>query len=191
MTKHVHFFGFSLLSLGVSIGLVACQSNPVPETTKAPTHLPKEQQQTHTPEGVKITPYDYPEIVRKKAPAVVVQPPKPTVQKFDDGQDTPAVKHLTQATKTAFQNGQWAEAEKYALHMQRLAPQSYESYYWLAEIALKQNKAANAESLVRRGLSYAQSNQTKKQLWQTLLKSGQVQKKQSLITEAQTQLKAL
>lgn len=183
-------FKFTLLALCFTFGLAACQSTPTPEKKPSPT-VTKNKPQHETPEGIKVTPYERPEIIREKAPEISIPQSKAPTQRFDDGQDTPAVKHLVQATKTAFQNGQWAEAEKYALHMQRLAPQSYESYYWLAEIALKQNKATNAESLARRGLSYAQTSQAKKQLWQVLLRSGQTQKKQVLIQEAQTHLKVL
>ena len=181
-----------LLSMGITVGLTACQSTPTPNKTVVPTPSTPIKPTVNTPDGIKITTYDYPEIIREKAPIVVSQPKVlPTPQKFDDGRETPAVKNLLQATKTAFQQGKWSEAEKYALHAQRLAPQSNEGYYWLAEIALKQNKASNAESLARRGLSYAQTPSSKKQLWQVILKSGQVQKNTALIQEAQARLKAL
>lgn len=184
-----------LLGVGIIVGLTACQSTPVPQKVTPHTPPTPTKPSVTTSDGVKITTYDYPEIIREKAPKVpiVTSQPKvlPTPQKFDDGRETPAVKHLLQATKIAFQQGKWAEAEKYALHVQRLAPQSDESYYWLSEIALKQNKASNAESLARRGLSYAQTQSSKKQLWQVILKSGQIQKNTALIQEAQTRLKAL
>ena len=181
-----------LLSVGITVGLLACQSTPMPEKTVVATPSTPSKSTVNTPDGIKITTYDYPEIIREKAPIVVSQPKVlPTPQKFDDGRETPAVKNLLQATKTAFQQGKWSEAEKYALHVQRLAPQSNEGYYWLAEIALKQNKASNAESLARRGLSYAQTPSAKKQLWQVILKSGQIQKNTALIQEAQARLKAL
>ena len=187
-----HTSRFFWLTLALSFGLVACQSTPLPQKEVAPpVKVTESQKQTvPTPDGVKITPYDHPEIIREKAPNVISTPKTP-IQEFDDGRDTPAIQHLLQATRSAFQKGQWAEAEKYAMHVQRLAPQSSESYYWLAEVALKQNKASNAESLARRGLSYAQNTTAKKQLWQVLLKSGQLQKKSILIQEAQSQLKAL
>ena len=181
-----------LLSVGITVGLMACQSTPMPEKTVVATPSTPSKSTVNTPDGIKITTYNYPEIIREKAPIVVSQPKVlPTPQKFDDGRETPAVKNLLQATKTAFQQGKWSEAEKYALHVQRLAPQSNEGYYWLAEIALKQNKAINAESLARRGLSYAQTPSAKKQLWQVILKSGQIQKNTALIQEAQARLKAL
>ena len=181
-----------LLSVGITVGLTACQSTPMSEKTVVATPSTPSKPTVNTPDGIKITTYDYPEIIREKAPIVVSQPKVPAApQKFDDGRETPAVKNLLQATKTAFQQGKWSKAEKYALHVQRLAPQSNEGYYWLAEIALKQNKASNAESLARRGLSYAQTPSAKKQLWQVILKSGQIQKNTALIQEAQARLKAL
>ncbi len=61
---------------------------------------------------------------------------------------------------------------------------------YLAMIANHKNQAKNAESLARRGLSYAQTDAMKRQLWMVILKSGQLQKKAELIQEAQNKLKS-
>ena len=74
-----------------------------------------------------------------------------------------------QKTQTAYRQGQWSQAQSYAMQAQRLAPQS----------------------LARRGLSYAQSNAMKKQLWSIILKAGQMQKNQKTIQQAQTAIKSL
>lgn len=58
-------------------------------------------------------------------------------------------------------------------------------------IANRKNQPANAEALALRGLSYAQSNAMKKQLWNVVLKAGQMQKKTSTISKAQNALKTL
>ena len=58
-------------------------------------------------------------------------------------------------------------------------------------IANRKNQPANAEALAKRGVSYAQSSAMKKQLWQTILKAGQQQKKNSTINQALTELKRL
>ncbi|MFY0084842.1 tetratricopeptide repeat protein, partial [Acinetobacter baumannii] len=50
---------------------------------------------------------------------------------------------------------------------------------------------ANAESLARRGLSFAQSQAMKKQLWLTILKAGQQRNNPKTVQEAQQALKAL
>ena len=60
---------------------------------------------------------------------------------------------------------------------------------YLAMIANHKNQAKNAESLARRGLSYAQTDAMKRQLWMVILKSGQLQKKAELIQEAENNRK--
>ncbi len=65
------------------------------------------------------------------------------------------------------------EAERYALQAQRLAPQAAETYLFLALTANHKQQYSNAESLARRGLSFAQSQAMKKQLWLVILKAGQ------------------
>ena len=96
-----------------------------------------------------------------------------------------------QKTQTAYRQGQWSQAQSYAMQAQRLAPQSSETFLYLALIANQQKQPANAESLARRGLSYAQSNVMKKQLWSMILKAGQMQKNQKTIQQAQTAIKSL
>ena len=53
------------------------------------------------------------------------------------------------------------EAERYALQAQRLAPQAAETYLFLALTANHKQQYSNAESLARRGLSFAQSQAMK------------------------------
>ena len=62
---------------------------------------------------------------------------------------------------------------------------------YLAMISNHKNQARNAESLARRGLSYAQSTAMKRQLWQIILKSAQLQRNAKVITEAQEKIKSL
>ena len=96
-----------------------------------------------------------------------------------------------QKTQQAYTQGKWNEAEAAALQAQRLAPQSAETFLYLALVAQKKNKPANAEALAQRGLSYAQSNAMKKQLWLVILKAAQQQKDQKMIQQAQKALKSL
>ena len=185
--------GFLLLCLvlGGSITLVGCQSTSVQKPTQT-QNLPKTESvpQVKTPEGIKITPYERPEIKREQL-QVVIPPQQQTQQKFDDGRQLPAFKQLMQQTQTAFKQGKWNEAEQAAMHAQRLAPQSAETYMYLAMISNHKNQASNAESLARRGLSYAQTNTMKRQLWQIILKSAQLQKNAKTIQEAQARIQAL
>lgn len=171
------------------IGLAGCQSLPTlqqePEKP-APQTAPEAQK---TPPGVKITPYEQEEI--KRRPVQVVIPKQKVQQHFKDGRELPAFKNLMQQTQAAYKKGQWSQAESYALQAQRLAPQSAETFLYLSMVANRQNKAANAEALARRGLSYAQSNAMKKQLWLNILKAAQSQNSSQTIRQAQSALRAL
>lgn len=174
------------------VGLVGCQS--LPTQTNAPKKkeepVQEKPQGVKTPDGIKITPYDRPEIKREPLQVIVPQQKAPA-QKFNDGQGLPVFKQLMQQAQSALKQGQWDNAEKFALQAQRVAPQSAETFLYLALIANHKNQAANAESLARRGLSYAQSNAMRKQLWLTILKAGQTQKNNQTIQEAQARLKSL
>ncbi|ENK7511823.1 tetratricopeptide repeat protein, partial [Acinetobacter baumannii] len=102
----------------------------------------------------------------------------------------PAFKTLMQKTEQAYKNQQWSEAERYALQAQRLAPQAAETYLFLALTANHKQQYSNAESLARRGLSFAQSQAMKKQLWLVILKAGQQRNNPKTVQEAQQALKA-
>lgn len=172
----------------ITVALAACQMTP--PTSQSPTKASEKNQEQQkgisTPDGIKITPYDRPEIQREK----IILPTQQSQQRFDDGRNLPAYQQLIKNTHNAFKQAKWDEAEKNALNAQRLAPQSPEAFMYLAMIANHKNQAKNAESLARRGLSYAQTDAMKRQLWTVILKSGQLQKKPQLIQEAQNKLKS-
>ena len=181
-----------IISLTVMMTLVGCQTTPQykSKVTK-PVEKPKTSKPSvPTPDGVKITPYDHPEIKREKIPVVVPQQ-KVKSQKLDDGQNIPAFKNLMQQTQVSFQKGQWDAAERSALQAQRLAPQSAETFLYLARIANQKKQYANAESLARRGLGFAQSSAQKKMFWNVILQSGQQLKNQQTVAEALRQLQSL
>ncbi|BCX74699.1 MAG: tetratricopeptide repeat protein [Pseudomonadota bacterium] len=184
-----------LISLMGILALAGCQTTP--QHTKPPTkpvEKPDTSQQKNnvpTPDGVKITPYERPEIKREKVPTVIVPQQKAQTQKFEDGQSIPAFKQLMQQAQTAYQKQQWDEAERFALNAQRLAPQSAEVFSYLARIAQQKKQYANAESLARRGLSYAQTTAQKKVFWNTILQSAQQLKNQKTVAEASKQLQSL
>lgn len=175
--------------LGLTLVLIGCQTSPEPVTT--PNISPDKPSGIPTPEGVKITPYEQPNIQRKSIP---VQPPapKPTVQqRFKDGRNLPAFQALMKQTQNAYAKMQWNEAESYALQAQRIAPQAAETFLYLAMIANQKHQSVNAEALANRGLSYAQSNAMKKQLWAVILKAATLQKNSTKILQAQNAIKAL
>lgn len=181
-------FKQSLILSSLVASLIACNSVPTPPTTQ-PTQTPTPVQ-PKAPTGVTTTPYEQAEIKRQP---FVVQPPQQTVQKqhFEDGLQLPAFKQLMQQSQQALQKGQLDQAEQYAMQAQRLAPQSAENFLYLAQIAQQRNQLNNAESLARRGLSFAQNQTVEKQLWQVILKTAQQQNKSKTIAEAQTQLQRL
>lgn len=189
VTKTAYF-----MSLIGMLALAGCQTAPQRTTPPVkPVEKPNTAQQNKvpTPDGVKITPYDRPEIKREKVPTVIVPQQKAQTQKFEDGQNIPAFKQLMQQAQTAYQKQQWDEAERFALHAQRLAPQSAEVFSYLARIAQQKKQYANAESLARRGLSYAQTTAQKKVFWNTILQSAQQLKNQKTVAEASKQLQSL
>ena len=174
--------------VAVTFALSACQEviSP-PEVSK-----PIEKQAEKTPEGITITPYEHAEIKRESVPVVIPKATVPT-QRFEDGRNIPAFKALMQETQQAYQQGQWNQAENAALQAQRLAPQAAEAaeaYLYLALVANQKQQFANAEALAQRGLSYAQSDAMKKQLWLAALKAAQSQKNTVKIQQAQIALKA-
>ncbi|MDM1336321.1 tetratricopeptide repeat protein [Acinetobacter pseudolwoffii] len=170
------------------LSLVGCQSFPEPEKPTAPAKPAAEKPKPQTPDGVVITPYDRPEIKRQK---IVIPEQKPKSQKFDDGRNLPAFKRLMQQTQQAYAKQQFSQAEAAAVQAQRLAPQASETYLYLGMIANRKNQPARADAFALRGLSYAQSNAMKKQLWQVRLKAAQQQKNTKAIQNAQQALKGL
>lgn len=169
------------------LGLVGCQSMSEPEQPAAPSKPPVQQKpKSSTLDGVVITPYDRPEIKRQK---IVIPEQKPQSQKFDDGRNLPAFKKLMQQTQQAYSKQQYNQAETSAVQAQRLAPQASETYLYLGLIANRKNQPARADAFALRGLSYAQTNAMKKQLWQVRLKAAQLQKNTKAIQQAQQALK--
>lgn len=173
----------------IILGIAGCQSLPEPKQEAPKKPVQKDQKkEIRDPSGVIIHPDDRPEIQHQR---IVIPQQQERVQKFDDGRSLPAFKKLMQQTQTAYVQGQLNEAEDAATQAQRLAPQSAETFLYLAMIANRKNQPANAEALAQRGLSYAQSNAMKKQLWNAMLKAGQKQNKMATVQKAQQALKGL
>jgi hypothetical protein len=173
----------------IVLGLAGCQSLPAPEQNAPEKKVQKEPpKEIRDPSGVIIHPYDRPDIERKR---LVVPEQQERVQRFEDGRNLPAFKKLMQQTQAFYAKGELNKAEDSAMQAQRLAPQSAETFMYLAMIANRKNQPANAEALAQRGLSYAQSGPMKKQLWKIILQAGQKQKKTQTIQKAQQALKAL
>lgn len=177
---------FATFAVGTVATIVACQSLP---EASAPQPAPEKLQTVTTPEGVVIRPYEREEIKRQSLQVVV--PQQSVQQKLEDGRRLPAFQKLMQQTKVAYKQGQFNQAETAALQAQRLAPQATETYLYLALIANQKKQPANAEALARRGLTYAQSDAMKRQLWLVIQKAAQQQNNAKSLTQAQQALKNL
>lgn len=183
-------FSFCLCAVIALTGCQSMTSKPAPKkTTKTPQTSQKQDVKPPTSPGVTIKPYEREEI--KRQPVQVVVPVQKTVQKFDDGESLPAYKNLMSQSKAAYKSGQLANAESLALQAQRLAPQSAETFLYLSLISNEKNDAKNAESLAKRGLTYAQTDAIKRQLWLSIQRSAQKQNNTALAQEATTALKSL
>lgn len=183
------------VGLGLSCTLSGCQSSPqvssVPNKSSGPAAAAEKKPQVYENDGIKIIPYDRPEIKREKLEVIVPdQKPRPSAPS-QDGRNIPAFKSLIQQTQQSFQRGQLEAAEKSAMQAQRLAPQAAETYMYLAMIANQEKQPKNAESLARRGLTYARTTTMQRQLWQIILKSAQLQQNSVLQKEAQSRLQSL
>ncbi|PNK59976.1 tetratricopeptide repeat protein [Psychrobacter sp. FDAARGOS_221] len=84
--------------------------------------------------------------------------------------------------------GQLSAAQSTFTRAQRLAPQSSAVYFYLSQVALKQNQPLKAEAMARRGLVVAQSSARKKALWQLVLMAAQDQGNTRVINEARAAL---
>lgn len=180
--------GFLALTI---VSLVGCSTFSLHQEEKTAPQKPTEpaKKTVETPDGVKITPYEQEEIKRK--PIRVVVPEQKAKQQFNDGRSLPAFKNLIQQTQNAYSQKKWDDAERFALQAQRLAPQAAETFMYLALVANQKGQYSAAESLARRGLSYAQSTPMKRQLWQAILVAGQKQNNTRTVQQAQQALKSL
>ena len=187
---------FKYMGLMALFVLAGCTSNTPSHQHKKvviklgePPSSSQQKKKTTPPTGVKVTPYEQKEIKKQSVPVVV--PEQKPQQKFNDGSQLPAFRTLMQKTQTAYKNQQLSEAERYAQQAQRLAPQAAETYFYLGLIADQRKQFANAEALARRGLSYAQSNAMKKQLWMIILRASEARKHTNKAQEARKIIQSL
>ncbi|MDY6450466.1 tetratricopeptide repeat protein [Acinetobacter faecalis] len=178
-----------VLSTCMILGLVGCQNLPMKSDSKKTDSTTKPQaKEIRNANGVVIKTYELDEIKREK---LHTAPSSTTKQKLEDGESLPAYKNLMSQAKTSYNAGQFDKAEGLILQAQRLAPQSADTYLYLSLVALQKNNAKNAESLARRGLSFAQTNTMKRQLWLTIQRAAQKQNNAKSVAESKTALKSL
>ena len=107
---------------------------------------------------------------------------------IQDGSNLPAFQRLMDTGVEQLRQGQVAAAQATFTRAQRLAPQSSAVYFYLGQVALKQNQPLKAEAMARRGLVVAQTETRKRALWQVILKAGQAQGNTRVINEAKSAL---
>lgn len=115
---------------------------------------------------------------------------KPTQKSatIQDGSNIPAFRKLMDTGVEQLRQGQVSAAQSTFTRAQRLAPQSSAVYFYLGQVALKQNQPLRAEAMARRGLVVATTESRKRALWQVILKAGQAQGNARVIKEAKAAL---
>jgi hypothetical protein len=175
----------------LSLSLIGCSQltqQPQSKHQSTPRQI-KTTSHSHS-NGVQITPYQVPEIKRESIPVKNHSaPPQPAAT--PDGSEKPVFRQLIQQARQALQHNHLTQAEHLALQAQRISPQAAQSYVILAQIAQKQRNYNHAEALLQRGLSLANDNATKKQLWLIRLEIAQTQHNPNAIQQAKRALQQL
>lgn len=176
-----------LISLLAFAGLVGCTTTTPPVVTPVAQQQPKPHAPHTNQNGVTITPYNVGEIKRESRPIVVA--PKQQPQQHQDGSEIPAFKTVYLQAQQALKQNNIERAEQLGLQAQRLAPQSSGSYLVLAHVALAKNKIPQAKSLAQRGISLTSDTNTKRQFWQIILRTAQLQNDAATVQKVQAMLR--
>lgn len=181
---------FASLSL---VGLVGCQSLPStsnPPTTKTEKQAEEKPKEKESKVVVTALPDDG--IRRESQPLPPRQPPRVILpenqnntKKLKDGQGVPAYQNLMQSYLKNLRQNNLKEAESSLIQAQRIAPQSAEVYRELARLANLRKQGSSAEAFARKGLSFAQNNTIRKQLWEQILESAKLRNNANLARQAQ------
>ncbi len=195
---------YQLLALGLSaIILTACQTTPRYSTQTAqlpqqPADVQTEPEQPAT--KVQVIPYPEQEIISESQPLpeapqpanppriILPEPTTSTAPKLRDGRGIAAYDKLMQDYISHLRGNDLAAAESDLIHAQRIAPQSADVYRELSRIANLKKQGSSAEAFARKGLTFAQTDVQRKQLWQQILQSAQMRNNVILMKQAQQQL---
>ena len=172
---------YNLCIIGTLLSITACNTVPVTTPDKKP-EVAKPQKTEQPTSGVKITPYQQAVIGRKNLL---------NVQNTAAEKDPAVLSQLMQSTVAAYNAKRWADAERFALQAQRIAPRAAETYLYLGLVAKQKGQLSNSSNLARQGLSYAQTDVLHKQLWLLILQNAQQQKDQAIVKQAQLALRSL
>lgn len=127
------------------------------------------------------------------APALSYRPPAaaaaPRLQA--DGTQLPAVQGLLASADKALRNKDMELAAANLERAQRLAPQSATVYQRLADVRLRQKRAAEAEQLARKALAFASQPAQQAQLWRQIAAARQQLGQSAAAMEAQQKAASL
>lgn len=193
-------FRFSAL-FATSMILVGCQTTPIiqaepvlPKATIPPESVQPESKVKVIPypdSGIRTESQPLPSGSNSSAspPRVILpeQIPQPHRQ-LRDGRGIAAYQKAMQDYNQFLRQNNLVDAEKNLLQAQRIAPQSADVYRELARLANLRKQGSNAEAFARKGLSFAQTQVQRKQLWQQILLSAQIRQLPILIQQAQQQI---
>lgn len=107
---------------------------------------------------------------------------------IQDGSNIPAFRKLMDTGVKQLRQGQISAAQSTFTRAQRMGPQSSAVYFYLGQVALKQNQPLKAEAMARRGLVVAKTNSRRRALWQVILRAAQDQGNTRVIREAKAAL---
>ncbi|MBS9779708.1 MAG: tetratricopeptide repeat protein [Moraxellaceae bacterium] len=110
-------------------------------------------------------------------------------QKTEKPLNVPAFKKMMKMGIKQLKNNQLDEANHSFTKAQRIIPSSSAVYFYLGQVALKQNKPRKAEAFARKALNLANHKKQKRALWKLILQSAKMSGKKESMLEATKALK--
>ena len=180
---------FKLSLVGaIAIVFVGCQSTPIGNPASTPKEEKKAEEKSDKSDSkVVVTPFPDNGIRRESQPLpprLILPENQNNHKKLKDGKGVPAYQNLMQSYLKNLRQNNLSDAESNLLQAQRMAPQSAEVYRELARLANLRKQGSNAEALARKGLSFAQNNTMRKQLWEQILQSAKLRNNTNLTRQA-------
>ena len=180
---------FKLSLVGaMAIVFVGCQSTPIGNPASTPKEEKKAEEKSEKSDSkVVVTPFPDDGIRRESQPLpprLILPENQNNHKKLKDGKGVPAYQNLMQSYLKNLRQNNLSDAESNLLQAQRMAPQSAEVYRELARLANLRKQGSNAEALARKGLSFAQNNTMRKQLWEQILQSAKLRNNTNLTRQA-------
>lgn len=103
--------------------------------------------------------------------------------------DVPAFQKMMKMGIAQLKNGELDKANHSFTKAQRIVPKSSAVYFYLGQVALKQEKPRKAEAFARRALNHANHQKQKQALWKLILQSAKMSGNKESMIEATRALK--